>query len=67
MRALRNYDEHPAVLLEELPEQSRFVINGNRVFEKGALLRKRYRCLDVQNQRFYLISGIAEVVPLHGK
>lgn len=66
MRALRNYDEQPAVLLEELPEKSRFVINGNRVFEKGALLRKRYRCLDMQNQRFYLISGIAEVVPLHG-
>lgn len=60
-RALRKYDDSTSQLLEELPEKSRFVINGNRIFEKGPKVRKRYRCIDQQNQRIYLISAIAEV------
>ncbi len=60
-RVLRKYDDSPCQLLEELPEKSRFVINGNRIFEKGPKVRKRYRCIDQQNQRIYLISAIAEV------
>lgn len=63
-KALRNYDPHPRVLLEELPDKARFSLNGKRFFEKGPLLRKRYRCKDLQNQRMYLISAIAEVEPV---
>lgn len=64
MRALRNHDEDPAMLLEELPENAHFMINGNRVFLKGSRLRKRFRCQDIHNKRFYLISAIAEVIPV---
>lgn len=64
-RAIRMYDEKPQVFLEELPENARFSINGNRIFQKGPKLRKRFRCLDEQNQRMYLISAIAEVEQLH--
>ncbi len=60
-RAIRNFDEQPQIILEELPENARFSINGNRVFQKGRKLRKRFRCLDEKNQRIYLISAIAEV------
>lgn len=60
-KALRHYDEEPQMLLEELPEKSRFSLNGKRIFEKGPKLRKRFRCRDLQNNRMYLISAIAEV------
>lgn len=60
-KALRDYDEHPTTLLEELPENACFSLNGQRLFFKGQKLRKRYRCLDAQNKRMYLISAIAEV------
>lgn len=60
-KALREYDEHPTTLLEELPENACFSLNGQRLFFKGPKLRKRYRCQDIQNNRMYLISAIAEV------
>lgn len=63
-RALRLFDDNPAMLLEELPENTRFSINGQRIFVKGPKLRKRFRCLDEKNQRMYLISAIAEVEQL---
>lgn len=63
-RAVRLYDDQPVVLLEDLPENSRFAINGNRIFQKGPKLRKRFRCLDEHNERMYLISAVAEVQPL---
>lgn len=60
-KALREYDANPTTLLEELPENTCFSLNGRRLFLKGPKLRKRYRCQDVQNKRMYLISAIAEV------
>lgn len=60
-KALREHDTNPTTLLEELPENTCFSLNGQRLFLKGPKLRKRYRCQDVQNKRMYLISAIAEV------
>lgn len=60
-KALREFDTHVTTLLEELPDNACFSLNGQRLFLKGPKLRKRYRCQDVQNKRMYLISAIAEV------
>lgn len=64
MRALRQFDQEPVIFLEEVPDNSRFVVNGNRVFVKGPKQRTRYRCLEEKTNKMYLISGIAEVEPL---
>ncbi len=63
-RAIKQHDEFPSILLEDLPENCRFLINGNRIFQKGPKLRKRYRCIDESNNRMYLVSAVAEVQPL---
>lgn len=65
MRELRAYDRpRQTVLLEELPMDARFVLQS-REFIKGDLLRKRFRCMECGSGRKYLISPIAEVVPVH--
>lgn len=64
MRALRTYDEPTDhFLLEDLDVGARFQF-GKKQFEKGERLRKRYRCKELTSERLYLISGIAEVLPL---
>lgn len=49
------------VHLETLPEKTVFSIASGRIFEKGAKLRKRYRCVEQATGRVYLFSPIAEV------
>ena len=49
------------VLLEDVPDNAIFTINRGRIFRKGPQLRKRFKCLDLNNHRHYLISPIAEV------
>jgi hypothetical protein len=64
MRELRAFDSpRPTVLLEELPEDARFMLQS-REFIKGDQLRKRFRCVECGSGRKYLISPIAEVVPV---
>ncbi len=70
MRALRKHDERgndTIVHLEDLPEGSRFKLAGERSrlrFEKGPRLRSRFRCFETDSGREYLVSAIAEVLPL---
>jgi len=64
MRALRLFDEEPIIFLEEIEDNARFAINGNRIFVKGPKLRTRYRCMEERTNKMYLISAIAEVEPL---
>lgn len=62
MKALRQYDAKTDLLtLEDLPEKTVFSLNRGRLFRKGPQLRKRFKCLDLQNRRYYLISPLAEV------
>lgn len=67
-RALRLFDDHgkkdPFILLEELPDQGVFSSHSGRQFRKGSLLRKRYRCLCLDNQKTYLFHPMAAVRPL---
>jgi SprT protein len=61
-RLLRKYDPPKGtVLLEELPDQVHFQLSTGEVFQKGQKQRTRYRCLHVQKNKWYLVSGQAEV------
>ena len=69
-KLLKNYDVNPSgnagkwLYLEEIPQNTLFKMEDGRMFRKGQKLRKYYRCVDVENQRLYRISGIAMVRPL---
>lgn len=55
----RMQDGH--VTLESIPEGSVFMLNRRRVFRKMQKRRTRFTCLELSNQRIYLISGHAPV------
>ena len=47
--------------LEEIPEQSLFRVRSGKVFRKGKRIRKRFRCLCLNNNLSYLIHPMAHV------
>ena len=62
VKALHKYDTHlDRTYLEDLPSNSVFTLGGNKQFRKGEKLRKRFRCLCLNNKRQYLIDPLAEV------
>lgn len=65
MRTLKLYDTPDTnghlILLEHLPFRSHFLYNGDRLFEKGEKLRKRFRCKELSSGAVYLFSPLAEV------
>lgn len=63
---LRLYDAPNGTLpITELPYNSLFKLADGRLFIKGELLRKRYRCKCLNNSRTYLVSHLMEVYPIH--
>ena len=61
-RALKRYDHSIDTLrLEELPADTVFTIKDGRKFQKGERLRKRYRCVCLDNGNIYLFNPLAEV------
>lgn len=62
-RALKQYDQRSDAVsrLEELPLHSVFKIKDGRQFKKGERLRKRYRCVCLDNGNVYLFNPLAEV------
>lgn len=65
LRTLKRYDEGPApIYLEELPANTLFTINKKKIFRKGPQLRKRFKCLEVNTKRYYLVHPMAEVIPV---
>ena len=61
-RALKKYDAAAEESrLEELPFNSVFTIKDGRKFKKGERLRKRYRCVCLDNGNVYLFNPLAEV------
>ncbi len=64
-RALKQYDPPSAsCFLEDLPEGHFFELRKKRKFKKGMKRRSRFECLDISNQKLYLVSGHAEVIPI---
>jgi len=63
LRVLKKYDPVKAgyVLVEQLPQGSLFKIKGERIFRQGEKIRKRYKCLEIATNKWYLFSGVYEV------
>ena len=59
---LKKYDLNLASnRIEELPLDSVFTLKDGRKFKKGERVRKRYRCLCLDNGNIYLFNPLAEV------
>ncbi len=64
-RVLRSYDiNNRQILLENISDDSVFQLRNGRTFKKGEKLRKRYRCMCLNNKRIYLINPLVEVIPV---
>lgn len=63
LRVLKNYDQKKEEIyfVEQLPTGQLFEIKGNRVFEKGEKIRKRFKCKEVATGKWYLFSPVSEV------
>lgn len=62
--ALKEYDDPDgSVFIESLPLNAVFSLPAGRKFKKQEKLRKRYRCICLDNGRIYLFSPLARVVP----
>jgi len=65
VKKLRDYDIYRDVLtLEDLPDKSLFRIYNGIVFQKIEKMRKRYKCLRIDTQRFYMVSPVVQVIPV---
>lgn len=62
-RILNKHAGKDQLTLESLPEGSYFALQ-NRRFKKGPKLRKRYKCLDVDNGKSYMVHALAPVQKL---
>ena len=62
LKALQMYDPDDGLKnLEELDENTIFSLDGNKIFKKGPLERKRFKCFNLTNNRYYLVNGLARV------
>ncbi|MCC6721398.1 MAG: SprT-like domain-containing protein [Bacteroidia bacterium] len=65
LKALQLFDPYDGLLnLEELDENTIFSLDENKIFKKGPLERKRYKCYNMTNKRYYLVSALARVKPI---
>lgn len=62
-RELKSFDELPEniVVVEEVEEGSYFKLGKDKIFKRGPLMRKRYRCLNMTNGREYMVHPLAQV------
>ena len=62
-RALKKYDANLTTnRIEEIPINAVFTLKDGRKFKKGERIRKRYRCLCLDNGNIYLFNPLAEVL-----
>jgi SprT protein len=64
-RGLSNYDKPKnTVYIEKLPARAKFMLLDGRKFIKEHKLRKRYKCVCIDNNRIYSFHPLAAVVPV---
>ncbi len=66
-RTLQKYDTDPGITLEMLGEGSVFQLPNGKTFQKGKLIRKRYRCVSLDNKRIYLVNPLVKVNPVESR
>jgi len=64
LRVLKKYDpmKEGRYMVEQLKPGSLFKINGDRIFQKGEKIRTRYKCRELATGKWYLFSGVYEVM-----
>ena len=60
-RRLQKYDAEQGLTLEMLEEGSTFQLPNGKKFKKGVLVRKRFRCINLDNKRIYLVNPLVKV------
>jgi len=55
------------VCLESLPDGITFTLNNGKIMKKIGLLKKRYKCLCLNNNRMYSVAPYVEVFPVINK
>lgn len=60
-RILKKRKKHDVIFLSDIPTHSIFTLENGEIYRKGEKLRKRFKCLNLQNKKYYLISEHAEV------
>jgi len=64
-RMLKKYDHKTSgIMLEEIPYNTVFSIADGRTFRKQDKLRKRYRCICLNNKRLYLFNPLTQIIPV---
>ncbi|MBC7863261.1 MAG: SprT-like domain-containing protein [Bacteroidia bacterium] len=65
LRILKRHDEEGKsgnyFFLEKLPYKTKFLHNGDRLFEKGEKRRTRFSCTELATGNIYLFHALAEV------
>jgi SprT protein len=63
LRVLKKYDERKEGIyfVEQITQGEKFKIKGNRIFEKGEKIRKRFKCKEIATGKWYLFSPVSEV------
>lgn len=68
LKELRKYDGPKDYLtLDDLPMEALFRINNGAVFKKLEKLRKRYKCIRMDNKRMYLVNPLVKVIPVENQ
>lgn len=64
LRVLKKYDERKEGIffVEQINQGEKFKIKGNRIFEKGEKIRKRFKCKEIATGKWYLFSPVSEVM-----
>lgn len=60
LRSIKEFDPHKTLTVADIAHNELFGIPP-RIFRKGELKLKRYRCFDVVNKRWFAIHPLAEV------
>jgi hypothetical protein len=56
---LSDFDKNTGkMMVKHLPDDALFMIHNGTVFKKGRLMRKNYKCLCVQNNKWYYVSPV---------
>ncbi|MEI6020667.1 MAG: SprT-like domain-containing protein [Bacteroidota bacterium] len=61
LRTLKLHDSNEALFIEHLPLHTMFLYNGNRLFQKGEKIKKRYKCKEMSSGNVYLFNPLVEV------
>lgn len=66
LKALQEHQPDDGLVhLEDLEEHQVFELEGRRIFQKGPRERKRFRCLSLDNKRYYFVNALARVRPVN--